>query len=334
MQNCSQFWKAIFLLALLMHGLQSAEASASRKKILTFSDFEKSYLYKELNFSRIKTLPKYRIYKDLNNNYIVALQINKKGFICAERIMPIPRVPSKAQNGGVAMFVIDFIFGNKAVFEDMSASKEVSTHVQQFSEGTNIKGFTVQLVQDPWKKRAGLEVRTPKAAPWNIAFAEPVAPQYNEENQFEKTSEITSYSPSKAVAVITPSAKQKNSYSPKPAEVQSAYHNDTDIPSSEYTAPEPAPAPVDYNSNEYYCKHVGERVRVKWLPYSGTESGSFSIHCRIAADGAISPAQPAANSQEDRAFQVISNVELRKPPTGGLRVLVTFNGDRVSVNPE
>ncbi len=153
----------------------TALADPARKQIKTYQDFEKSYLYKELHFGYLKSSSGYRLYKDENNNYVVALQIDNSGSILTERIMPLPKVGSKAQNAGMGFFVMDFVYGDGAALSDINATKQIRPYLASMStaDGAQIGNFHVSLAQDPWKIRAGYDIKTKAAKPWDLAFPSP-----------------------------------------------------------------------------------------------------------------------------------------------------------------
>ena len=335
---------ACVLIVLMIGSVAAGNAASARKKIITFGDFEKSYLYKQLAFSRVKTVLNYRIYKDVNHNYIVALQTDSKGRILTERVMPIPRVPSKAQNSGMVFFVLDFICGNRAALEDMATSKELGTYVQQFPQGVQFRGFTIQMVQDPWKKRAGLEIRTSKSKSWDLSFtntetnnmdstfkyiAKPnqTAPTINANDESQNKTGFASLARSSGnqTGISRNGVKAHASLGSESA----ATDGSVALLSSSSTTPS-----IDYDSLEYYCEHASQRIRVKWLPASNSFTGSVKLHCRINTDGSIGLIKAASTTDEEFVFQNISEVLLHRPPKGEIKVSITFNQDIVKVTPE
>lgn len=169
--NEGSIWRK-FTLGILIT-LSCVSSSCFAAQIKTYQDFENSFLYKELFFKVVKSNPEYRIYRDSNNNYIVALQIDSKGEITTERIIPIPKVPSKSQNGGMVFFVLDFVFGDGKALKDISATHELQPHLPQMETGFELRGFKVRVFQDPWKIRAGMEVARKSAPPWSLKFDQP-----------------------------------------------------------------------------------------------------------------------------------------------------------------
>ena len=161
-----------FVLSSLLVSVNAMSAEAAGKSIQTYQDFEKSFLYRELRFSYLKSSPGYRLYKDENNNYVAALQIDNTGKILTERIMPLPKVGSKAQNAGMAFFVMDFIFGDGSALTDINATKQIRPYLAAMTtaQGADIANFHVCLAQDPWKIRAGYDIKTKAAKPWDLVF--------------------------------------------------------------------------------------------------------------------------------------------------------------------
>lgn len=165
-------FKTVLLTILFTIAVPVAMAEDTRKQIRTYMDFEKSFLYNELHFKNLKNPDGYRLYKDENNNYIVALQVDSRGNILRERILPMQKVGSKSQNSGLFFFVIDFICGDGAALRDIKATERMKPYIANMftEEGAQVDTYKVSLAYDPWKIRSGLDIRTTGARPWDLAF--------------------------------------------------------------------------------------------------------------------------------------------------------------------
>lgn len=126
-----------------------------RDKINTVEKFEQSALYSKLALHKVETLNQYRLYKDPESAFLVALKVEEEHEIKAVKVLPLSSGITEQGHAAIAMVIMEFIYGVNAssdgILREGFANKLKSINGEDGVPVLGVDQFELSLCASPTK---------------------------------------------------------------------------------------------------------------------------------------------------------------------------------------